>query len=108
MGSKTMPINFHKGIQRVEIVLITILFMFASFSSDNFFWIKFFPILPELFQWSMVAIYNIIVVDFFSNIGLDSKFWWGLGRGLTTAFFIGLFFYLIKKVIKWVYAGFIK
>lgn len=56
----------------------------------------------------MVATYNLIVVDFFSNIGLDSEFWWGFGRGLSTSIVIGLIFWIFNKTVKWVYVGFNK
>lgn len=101
-----MSISFPKGIQRIEIVLIAIIFLVSAFS-QNFVY-KLYSIFPEAVKWLMVNLYNLIVVDFFSTIGLDSEFWWGLGRGLSTAVVIGLLLLIINKLFKWVYAGFIK
>jgi hypothetical protein len=101
-----MPSNYLNGIQRVEIVLIAIIFLISSFS-QNFVY-KIYSILPEVITWPMVATYNLIVVDFFSNIGLDSEFWWGFGRGLSTSIVIGLIFWIFNKTVKWVYVGFNK
>jgi hypothetical protein len=101
-----MSISFLKGIQRIEIVLIAILFLVSAFS-QNFVY-KLYSIFPEAVKWLMVNVYNLIVGDFFSNIGLDSEFWWGLGRGLSTALVIGLILWVINMVVRWIYLGFKK
>ncbi len=101
-----MSINYLNGIHRIEVVLVSIFFFISALSSK--FVYKLYSILPDAITWLMVAIYNLIVADLFSNIGLDSEFWWGLGRGLSTAFVIGLILLIMNKAIKWVYAGFTK
>ena len=101
-----MAFNYRNGMQRIQIVLIAVIFLISSFSQNFVF--KLYSILPEVVKWPMVATYNLIVVDFFYNIGLDSEFWWGFGRGLSTAMIVGLFIWFINKLFTWAYAGFIK
>jgi hypothetical protein len=106
LKNKTMLFNRLNGIHRIELVFVAILFFMSAFSST--FVYKLYSYLPEAIKWLMVNIYNLIVVDFFSNIGFDSEFWWGFGRGLSTAIVAGLIFWILNKIIKWIYVGFNK
>jgi len=94
------------GIHRIELIIVIVVFFIAAFSST--FVYRSYDALPAPVVWLMVAIYNLLVADIFSNIGLDSPFWWGLGNGISTAVVIGLLLWILNHSASWVYAGFKK
>lgn len=100
------PKKHLSGVHRIELFVVIAIFLMAAFSSN--FAYRLYDVLPEPFVWLMVAIYNFLVVDTFSSIGLDSPFWWGLGHGISTATVIGLLLWILNCSISWIYAGFKK
>jgi hypothetical protein len=100
------PLENLSGIHRIVLIVVTAVFLMAAFSSN--FVYRSYDVLPAPVVWLMVSIYNLIVVDIFSSIGLDSPFWWGLGSGISTAFVIGLLMWILSRSISWIYAGFKK
>ena len=100
------PLRNLNGIQRIEFIVVIASFLMAAFSSN--FVYRTYSALPEPVVWMMVSIYNLLVVDIFSSIGLDSPLWWGIGHGFSTAMVIALFLWILNCSISWVYEGFKK
>ena len=100
------PLENLNGFQRIKFIVVIAAFLIAAFSSN--FVYRTYDAFPEPVVWLMVTIYNLLVVDMFSSIGLDSPFWWGLGRGISTAVVVGLFLWIFSLSISWIYVGFKK